>query len=1546
MIFPILLSLWAACFASPSPQAHFSVSENLLVTPPTNADSAVFRQIQSVLDDHRANEAPEKIYLHLDRTFLQPGEILWFCAYLRNAGDLLPSLQSQVLYVELLDPRGSVMLRHSLLAFEGVAAGEFDFAEHLPGGLYKIRAYTQWMRNTETVFERQITLQKVVLPNLNLRLEFERKAFGPGDVVIARFDAQSLDNKPLAKQKILFEASVAGQNIQNGEALTDAEGRCYLRFALPEKLSSTDGLLNVRLEHQGQQEAISRAIPIVLNRVDVQFFPEGGDVVAEQTCRMAFKAVNEFGKPADVEGHVLDEQGQQVASFSSFHNGMGAFDFTPKLGEQYRAQVTKPFFSEKTIDIPVAVATGASLRLQKRDAQSLTFEVMGRAGSKMFLAACQQDKLVFLKSCQSGAQVVVPMGKLPMGVLRVTLFDENKHELAERLVFVGRDKGLRIDLKTDKPEYLPREEVNLSIQVRDHAGKPVQGQFSLAVADEKLLSFADDKQGHLLASLLLEQDLVGKIEEPNFYFDPKEPKSEQALDYLLLTQGWRRFEWVKVLHGNPSFKVAHQPERAEVAGTMWRKDGNPSWGGTVTLYPNGPSVKTTQFGEFSFSNVDLNRFTHLVYGHDQYHPIEAYSSDIMLHLPKKGRNAHFQTYSRPAPGMCVLQGNISDGSEGLIGATIKVMRGSEFVRGTITDYEGNYRTNLEPGVYDVEVSYTGFKAQRRGKISVSADKINGMNVIMYNQNMLEEVVMVAYRIPETEQDRTASAQTLTSDQIRSLPTRSVNTIVATTVGATSIDGGAVNIKGSRSGKIDYYVDGVRVSSINSLSPWAESKKAARKSEAMQLISRQPYHRARVFYAPKYEKKQHSAVERSDFRSTLYWNPSITTDQNGQASVRFHTSDAITNFRATLEGIGTQGRVGRAEQSFFVQKPLSLAMKVPVSVIAGDELSLQVALSNQTDYPTGGHLTLSLPAHFMLKPGFKNGENVQIAPHETKMVQVDCQVGIPGVETQSISAQFRADEAVLDAFEAPIKTTHRGFPVHIVASGKSAQNAFNIHLSDPVEGTVQMSVTAYPNALNDLLKTMERMLRQPNGCFEQVSSSTYPNLLVLDFLRSSGTSLPEVESRALTYLEDGYKKLSAYECKSGGFDWYGRDPGHEGLTAYGLMEFTDMSRVFAVDKPMLARTTDWLRSRRNGKGGWNMNPNTHGWQNNVVLEAYMAWAVAEAGVGKDFGPEIDQAYRSAVQSDDPYCLALLANALLILQDSRGEILLAKLCEKQGADGAWAGKTQSVFYSQGAALSIEATALATMALMKKGSHHDRVEQAMGFILKSKNEYGFGNTQSTVLALRALVQHAKARKDNKESGTLVVMVDGKKVGEQAFTSSQTNALEIKGLEKYFTQNDARVEVFFSDMATAIPFDLDIKYATRTPKNAPNCPLSFQTNLSKTEAGVGETVRLLATLQNKTDQTKASPMVVLGIPAGLSLQPWQLKKLVDEKHCDFYELWEGYAVFHFEKLGPNETRQLALDLRAEVPGTFESPASQAFLYYENEQRVWSKPERVRVRM
>jgi len=1521
-------------------------------------DSTIFQQLKAQLATRQALEQPEKLYLQIDRTLFRPGETLWFNAYLRNAGDLMPAL-SQILYVELLDPRGSVLQKLNLLAPDGVAAGDFALNANLPGGLYKIRAYTSWMKNTESSFEREITLQKVVLPNLNLKLEFERKAYGPGDLVDARFDVLGLDNKPLENKTLRFSTAINGKTILQNSTQTDANGRAQVRFDLPKDLTSNDGLLNITLEHKGQTESISMAIPIVLNKIDLTFFPEGGDWFPGIPTRMAFKALNEFGKPADVEGTIFNDKAEKVGSFSSYHDGMGAFEMLPQAGATYYAELTKPFQAGTAVQrfkLPALQNQGLALRLQARAANELVFNINGTRPGVVHLVGAVQDKIFFFKTIKltrAGETARIDTKNLPVGIARFTLLDEQKNAQAERLVFVNRDRGLNVDIKPNKTQYLPREEVQLDIAVHDRIGRPVKGNFSLAVVDEKLLSYADNKQGHLLASLLLEQDVKGKIEEPNFYFDEKESKSEQALDFLLMTQGWRRFEWKSVPQA-PAPVYAHAQERMEVAGTVVHRNGKPWAGQVVQLYPNGPRVTTDVQGKFSFNKPDFTKFTYLSYGNDQYFPLRTYHNKIQLVSWKKTATASKFVSYRSGDGSTIVKGKITDDQgEPLFAVTVAAMRGQKIVKGAVSDAEGNFKMELSPGNYDFKTSFTGYKSDIQENINIKKGFVNKLTVCMPEPEYpLDEVVMVQEMRAE---DRTPGRRVISADQIRNLPTKSVNAIVATT--APTEDEKEVLALDDQIVQEVLVEDKVKIAKDElgragvAGKPMADAK---RRQAAVEMymdgerVTQQTYYRARSFYTPDYKNDQNPA-QRSDFRSTIYWNPAVQTDQYGKAQVRFYTSDAVSNFRATFEGIGNAGQPAHQEIKFFAQKPVELAVKVPESVIAGDTLLLKVVLNNNTTQTLSGNVDAVLPKNFEVIPagGQPHDQGLQVAAKSTSSVILKYVIRPDTAhagEMQAMNLTFKASNGQEDAITQSIRTYDRGFPVKMVLSGSKPQNNWQLHFNQPVEGTMQAKLTVYGSALNDVIKGMERMLRQPSGCFEQVSSSNYPNLLVLDLLRSTGRAQPETESRAMGLLKDGYHKLVAYECKSGGFDWWGRDPAHEGLTAYGILEFTDMSKVFQVDQQLIKRSVEWLKSRRDGKGGWIRREDWHGWQSNGVIGAYIAWALCEAGYGAAFNLEIEASYNQALNTDDAYQLALMANALYCLKDPRAQHLVDVLLKKQDADGSWMGNTHSVMSSSGQCFRIETTALAALALMKNGKTQGPLQKAMGFITASKNEYGYGSTQSTVLALKALVEFAKANQNNSESGIMVVQVDGKRVIEQPVSAQSTKNIELKGLERYFSSTDPEIEVFFEKMTKAPTFDLEIQYASRQPRNAKNCPLQFATELEQTQAQVGQTVRLRATLQNKTADELASPMMVIGIPAGLSLQPWQLKKLMDEKECDFYELWDGFAVFHFERLAASATKNLALDLRVEVAGTFEAPASQAFLYYDNDQRVWSKPGMLKI--
>ena len=543
------------------------------------------------------------------------------------------------------------------------------------------------------------------------------------------------------------------------------------------------------------------------------------------------------------------------------------------------------------------------------------------------------------------------------------------------------------------------------------------------------------------------------------------------------------------------------------------------------------------------------------------------------------------------------------------------------------------------------------------------------------------------------------------------------------------------------------------------------------------------------------------------------------------------------------------------------------------------------------------------------------------------------------QSGSIAVRYEGKGA-RDAFEQPVRVMRRGFPVEAVYAGQQLRDTFVMPVQEAIEGTMEATFRAYPSLSQVLVEGLDRMLRQPYGCFEQTSSTTYPNILVLDYLRRSGQASPKIESRALAYIETGLKRLEGFEVKGGGFDWFGKPPAHEALTAYGLMEFVDMSEVYSVDPDLIDRTARWLLSRRDGQGDWqSAKRGLHSWSSGGLNRAaYITWAVAEAGYTAQLGTEID--YLLDAKAETPYQQALIANVLLLADKPRAaRKLLRTLYDSQQEDGSWAANGESVVNSRGKSYQVESAALAALAMMKAEYRGKELGRAMEFISNSKSPNGFGNTQATVLAMKALVEYDTYSRIIADDGTLQVYINGKRVAKQRYTAGQTETIAIAGLAKHLRGGDNEVRVTFGDTEMPLPYDMALTYYTRQPPSAAGCGVQAEVALQSDKVTVGNTVRLSATLANTRYEAVANPILQIGIPSGLTVSAQQLKELQERGTFDYYELTDGYLTLYYRGLDYGASQQVALDLKVEIPGEYEAPATTAYLYYEPEVKQWLQP-------
>jgi uncharacterized protein YfaS (alpha-2-macroglobulin family) len=467
-----------------------------------------------------------------------------------------------------------------------------------------------------------------------------------------------------------------------------------------------------------------------------------------------------------------------------------------------------------------------------------------------------------------------------------------------------------------------------------------------------------------------------------------------------------------------------------------------------------------------------------------------------------------------------------------------------------------------------------------------------------------------------------------------------------------------------------------------------------------------------------------------------------------------------------------------------------------------------------------------------------------------------------------------------------------------------------------------------------------MIQDPNGCFEQTSSTSYPLTMAQQyFLTHSGVD-PKLVETARQKLEDGYKKLVAFWCPDRGYEWFGENPGHEALTAFGLLHFVDMSKVRAVDQNMVSTTRAWLLKQKDGKGGFNRNRRAlHSWiEDKDCSNAYIVWALLETGQSpSDLKLELESLKTAAAASQNNYEIALAANAFYLAGDkTTAKTLMDRLAAMQKPDGKMDGVTSSIVGSGGESLEVEGTALATLAWLREPAYAANVEKSIKFLADSCKDGRYGSTQATVLALRAIIQYDTERARPSAPGKVEVLVDNQTVGDWInFDKTTQGAIKLPDLSELLTVGTHKIELRMEG-GKPMPYSLAVKYNVKTPVSSKDCKLDIVAKLAREKLTEGASTEVLITVVNKMKDAVPNPVAIVGLPGGLEPRHDQLKELVKKKTIDAYEVRGREVVFYWRALGANEKKEVPLSLIAAIPGSYTGPASRIYLYYTDESKKW----------
>ncbi|HZY82142.1 MAG TPA: TonB-dependent receptor plug domain-containing protein [Cyclobacteriaceae bacterium] len=1417
--------------------------------------------------------------------------------------------------------------------------------------MYKIKAYTRWNLNfkSQKLFEKDIQVQRVITPRLLLKLDWERETYGPGDSAVAMITARNLKNENIARAEVNYKVAIEGQQVVQGKILTTSSGATTIKFLVPANVSSTDGLLQALVSDNGVEESISRSVPIVLNKISLQFFPEGGDMIDGASTRVAFKALNEFGKAADVAGQIL-KGNQVVATFNSFHMGMGAFNLKVS-DEKYVARVTNPAGISETFPLPPVVDEGYTLNLKNRSKNKLVFNIQSSSASieHTQIVCTLHGQAVWQKGIdlRQGINVVevnTDSAVFVSGIGVFTLFDQAGRPRCERLTYINKSQQLQIAIQTSNENYQPGGKVDVDITTTDTHGSPIPARLSLAVVDDQLLSFADDKQDNILSWFQLSSEVKGDIQEPSFYFDPSKEKADEALEYLLMTQGWRHFSWTNLDENIP---ITYVPDKdGTISGYITHTAlGYRRAKGTVTLVEMGnlrrvKQIETRDDGSFDFVNADPTVASMIIVKKGYQIYLNEQSSKRMIlprsSLPGKDQPNRAEEFGAQAQNIqqspvmevgepltndlsmasdvtslseVVVVGYGSAEKRDITGSVVSVAREDILVRGVSTIESG-----LSGRIAGIQVIANTGSAGSAPNIRLRGYSSMGIG------NYLPLYVIDGIPVADPVNANFTASSIISTDNIHDVTV--YNTPETTTLfGSRAVDG-VISITSSNSPRLTYYPD----------------YNHTRKPRYIYLVvPPQKHTTGREFYVPPVVSKTEDESRR-DFRTTVFWKQHIVTDKNGKASISFLNNDNTSVFRITAEGVASNGLIGRKETTYSTQLPFSVDVKIPEFIGFEDTLHLPIKITNITSKATPATIKINVPEQLMVL-GSKTIEFEATASATSTIYATIVPTSKAGSFDMSVDVSSKKFH---DEIKQTITVHPVGFPVAHTWSSADPEKILDLDIRDAEINTIKGRFEAYTGVLATLMSDAQSMLSEPHGCFEQVSSATFPNIMALQYLKKVGKTHPAFEQKAAEYIRSGYRQLVAYEIGSGGFEWFGQRPAHEALSAYGMMEFYEMQKVYdKVDADIVNRTATWLLSRRDGNGGFKQHSGKYGFAAAPaqVNNAYLVYALAETGHAA-IEKEYNTAFKEALNSKDPYRSALMAIASYDLGKTDNYHLLIDQFKTQIEEDGFGilNSEASVVYSGGQALRNETVAFWMLALAKSSTPDIRLLSSCAKYLMANRQYrGFGPTYTTSVCLQAMCSLVDILKGSPGDGTIAISVNSKLAQTVAYKTTDVEAVAMEAFtEKLLTNGAQSVQVKFSN-STALPWQLQVEWFSKTPAGCESCKLGISTTMPG-EVKVNETVRLTTTLTNKTGQGLPMSMVVIGIPAGLSVQPWQLKELQEKKVFDFYEVIGDRLAIYYRELGPSAVININLDLKAELPGTFRGAASTTYLYYADDCKQWAE--------
>jgi len=873
-----------------------------------NADDP-FAALLKKLEEFTKKYPQEKVHLHLDKPYYAIGDNIWFKAYITDSKTSALTTHSKVLYVELIDEKDSLRKQLKLSMVSGITWGDMKLPDTLNEGNYRIRAYTQLMRNAgpDFFFDKTIKIGNSWANKVFVKANYQLLQEGNTEKVNSTIRFTEKSGKPYANTEVTYVAELSARTITKGKAITNANGEITIPIINTQPTLYKSGKITVTLTLADKQK-ITKIIPLktTSTAIDVYFFPESGNLAQGLPSKVAFKAVNAEGKGEDVKGVIVDSDGGEITNFESSHLGMGSFYLNPIANKTYQAKIKFKNGSEKLFTLPKIESSGYVLAANNLDTAKvgikvlITDDLVGKGDLR--LLAHQNGNVYFsvkIPTANNFAMANLPKSELPSGIITLTLFNAESIPVSERLIFVENklDK-IKVTATNLNESYTKRGLMNIELN-GSNQDKPIRGSFSVSVTNATAVEPDLENETNIFTSLLLKSELKGYIEKPNYYFMNSDAKTRADLDHLLLTQGWRKINW-KAISSSPLSAANFQPETGlQISGTITTNSGKPVANGKVSLF-------SSTGGLFAIDTIsDAN-------GRFNFNQLEFPDSArfIVQARNEKGKR-DVQIKLDIVPGQLITPNPNTGDVEVNVNEQLKrYLQNSDDYFNELTKQGMLTRTIQLKKVEIVGEKKTNQNSANlngagRADAVITAKDLENVNLLsMY---LSGRIAGVTVRDGNAYLRQSGNPMTIVLDgmNMQDFSLDDINVFDIETVEVLKNIGNTA-IYGSMGGS------GVLV-----ITTKRGAGTAASSVYAPGIITYNPkgYPLIRQFYSPRYDSKPDA---KPDFRTTVYWNPSIVSDEKGNFKLDYFNTDEAGVYRIVVEGIDLMGNLARKTFTYQVK----------------------------------------------------------------------------------------------------------------------------------------------------------------------------------------------------------------------------------------------------------------------------------------------------------------------------------------------------------------------------------------------------------------------------------------------------------------------------------------------------------------------------------------------------------------------------------------------------------------------------------------------------